>query len=335
MATITDVARLAGVSASTVSYVLSGKRPISAPTRQRVVAAMDALGFEPNAPGRALASKRTRTLGLLFPNFTSGVSEFQLEFVTSALAAASAADYGFLLSTAPADQSELLAWTRRGLVDGVILMQIRLHDQRVALLRERGFPFAMIGHCEKNDGLDFVDLDFEDAVATAYRHLAELGHRRIAFVNGPISLHTVGYGPSVRSLRGFQAVADEMATALFCESSLEAGYHLACDLLRSGDWTAIITLNREAIPGILQAVADLGRRVPDDLSLVALVSDRVAELFTPALTAVGFPAAAMGRIGAEMLIHRLEGGDVAPVQRMLRAELTVRRSSAPRAGLSH
>jgi DNA-binding LacI/PurR family transcriptional regulator len=333
MATMADVARRAGVSLSTVSYVLSGKRAISDETKRRVVQAMEALEFEPHAPGRALASRRAKTLGLLFPSPSKGINELQLEFMTSAAEAAAAHGYAFHISVEPTDDAELLQWTRRGAVDGLILMEIGLHDRRVALLRDRGFPFTMIGHCQDNDGLSFVDFDFADAVAVAGRYLAELGHRRVALVNSSAARVAADYGPAVRSAEGFEAIVAEVGLAGVstpCELSPAGGYAAMRHLLGTDrPPSAVITINREAIPGLLQAAIEHGLRVPDDLSLVALIPAHLADLFTPALTTVDFPAVEMGRLGADLLIRRLEGGDAAPVHRLLRGDLTIRESSGP------
>ncbi len=327
-----DIAKRAGVSLSTVSYALSGKRAISAPTRRRVLDAMAELDFRPHPLGRALASRRTRTIALLFPALAKGLSEMRLEFVTSAAEAAGAHGYSFLLSTSPAQDSEVLRLAGSGLVDGLILMEVRLRDARVEMLRRGGYPFALIGHCERNDGIDFVDLDFDHAIGAAVAHLAALGHRRIAFVNSAAALYEAGYGPAVRSLAGFRravAAPGLAGQAHPCEPTHEAGYALTRALLAADpDLGAIVTVNREAIGGIVQAANDLGHRIPDDLSLVAVVTDRLATLFTPSLTTLDFPAAEMGRMGAELLIRRLEGGDD-PTQCLLRADLTVRQSTGP------
>ena len=134
MATITDVARLAGVSVSTVSYVVSGTRPISVSTSRKVRAAMDELGYQPNAFARGLASRRTRTLGLMFPTPERGLGVTELEFITSAAQACRRAKYQMVLWTTQIHESaELKALTGSGLVDGVIVMEVRLVDERVDL----------------------------------------------------------------------------------------------------------------------------------------------------------------------------------------------------------
>ena len=338
MSTMSDVAERAGVSLSTVSYVLSGKRAISEPTRQRVLAAIDELDFHPNELGRALASQRSNTIALLFPALTRGIGELHLEFVTSAAESAAKHGYSFLLSISPDEDEEAVRLARRGFTDGLILMEIKLQDARAELLRHRRFPFAMIGHREDNDGISFVDVDFVHAAREALRYLASLGHCRVAFLGASDQLMAVGYGPAVRSLAGFtQAIAEFGLEGTWhpCDASPRAAYAVVEELLRkSPEVTALVTAHHEASGGMMQAARELGRRIPADLSVVAMTSPRQAETFTPLLTTMDFPAAEMGRLGAELVIRQLEteGGEAEPIHRLLRAELTVRQSSGPAPG---
>src|SRR6266702_2143183 len=149
MATIRDVAQHAGVSVSTVSYVINGTRPISEATVTRVRAAMDELGYRPHALARGLATRRSRIIGLLFPTPERGLGVTELEFVTSVAEACRAVGYQMILWTAEVhERAELKALTGAGLVDGVIVMEIRLDDDRIGLLRDAGLPFAMIGQTD-------------------------------------------------------------------------------------------------------------------------------------------------------------------------------------------
>jgi DNA-binding LacI/PurR family transcriptional regulator len=338
MSTMSDVAKRSGVSLSTVSYVLSGKRSISEATRQRVQAAIDALDFHPNQLGRALASQRSNTIALLFPALARGIGELQLEFVTSAAETAGQHGYSFLLSISPDEDDEVLHLARRGFTDGLILMAIKLQDARAELLRGLGFPFAMIGHREDNEGTSFVDVDFVHAVREALGYLAGLGHCRVAFVGASDELRGSGYGPAVRTHAGFTQTIAELGiegTWHPCDANPQAAYAVVDELLRaSPDVTAIVTAHHEATGGMIQAARDLGRHLPADLSLVALTSRRQAETFTPSLTTMDFPAAEMGRLGAELLIRQLEteGGEAEPIHRLLRTEVTVRQSSGPAPG---
>ncbi|MGH2532574.1 MAG: LacI family DNA-binding transcriptional regulator [Thermomicrobiales bacterium] len=329
-----DIAKRAGVSLSTVSYALSGKRRISEQTRLRVLAAMEELDFQPHAVGRALASRRSHTIALLYPPSPQGLAEMPLEFVLSAVEAASKHGYSFRLSTSPAEDQEILRMIRQGFVDGLILMEIKLHDPRVELLRAGNYPFTLIGHCADNEGVHYVDLDFEHALQAAVDHLADLGHRRIVLVSRERALHDEGYGPSVRSAAGFIRACqarDIAGEIVFCDSTPRAGYDVVQSRIAADPaLSAIVALNSEAIGGIMRAIHDHGVRIPDELSVVAVTSRRIAELITPPLTTMDFPAADMGRMGVEFLIRQLEGGGRGePAQSMLRAQLSVRRSSGP------
>jgi DNA-binding LacI/PurR family transcriptional regulator len=332
MVTIADIAKRAGVSVSTVSYVLSGKRPISEPTKRRVQAAIAEFDYRPHALGRALASRRTRSIAVLYPLVGAGLTEFHLDFFTAAAAKASEHGYTFMLTTAPIDDAELIDLTRSGAIDGLILMEVQLHDPRVKILLERGFPFTLIGRCAENDGISFVDFDFAAAVDAAVAHLARLGHRHIGLVNRTPRRLAAEYGPAVRAQAGFErAVAehDVSGIAIPCEPSYEAGQSLARRL--TSEWTeltAAIVLNNDALGGLVAGTYEIERRIPHDLSLVAAAPRKLARLFTPTMTTIDFPATAMGRHGAEMLIRRLEGGDGHPEQILLRGELIVGRSTA-------
>ena len=331
MPTIADIAKRAGVSVSTVSYVLSGKRSISPETQARVRAAIEELGYHPHAPGRALASRRTRQIAVLYPTATNGLSEFQLEFFTAAAEAAAGRGYSFQLSTAPVTERALLDLVRSGAIDGLILMEVRLHDWRAELLRQEGFPFTLIGHCAENDGVDFVDLDFEGAAETAVDHLVQLGHRSVALVLGSREQQVTEYGPAVRSLTSFErAIArhDVAGTVLHDGPTYEAGYDLALSLAAQPDITAAVVVSPGGLAGLVAGTYDAGRRIPEDLSLVAMVPQKFARLFTPALTTIDFPAAHMGRLGTDMLIRRLEGGAEHATQILLRGELIAGRSAA-------
>jgi len=330
MTTIADIAKRAGVSISTVSYVLSGKRPISAATRERVRAAIAELDYRPHALGRALASRRTRQIAVLYPLVASGLTEFQLEFFTAAAEAAAGSGYAFMLSTTPVDERGLLDLVRSGAIDGLILMEVRLHDWRVEMLRRHGFPFTLIGHCAENDGISFVDLDFVAAAENALEHLALLGHQHISLVLGGAEQLAAEYGPAVRAMAGFErAMARHglVGSVIPCESTFEAGQELARWLAASSQSTAAIVVSPGALAGLVAGTYDCGSRIPEDFSLVAMVPRKFARLFTPALTTIDFPAAQMGRLGAEMLVRQLEGGADRAEQVLLRGELIVGRST--------
>ncbi|CAA9541925.1 MAG: Transcriptional regulator, LacI family [uncultured Thermomicrobiales bacterium] len=334
MATMADVARHAGVSLSTVSYVLSGKRSISGPTRERVLSAIAATNFAPNARGQALASRRSRTIVLLFPALAHDLGTMNMEFVDGTLQTAREHGYSVMISVSDDPYEETERAARRGFADGVLVMEVELEDPRVALLQARDFPFALIGHQRDNAGIDFVDLDFAHAIGLCLDHLAELGHRRVGLLLPLIPTRSASYGPSSRSREAFTAglATRGLTGELFiCPATATGGYDIVSRITATDPgMTGLIANSPQLVPGMLRAGRAAGLDVPDDLSIMALASHRVAEAASPPLTAVDFPAVEMGRLGAEMLIARLEDGPASrPTQHLLRGDLTLRGTTGP------
>lgn len=332
MPTMQDVAKRAGVALSTVSYAINGTRPISEETRQRIFDAMDELGYRPNALARGLASKRSRIIALLFPA-KRGLGLTELEFVVSATEAAR--DHGYhlvLWSTEIRDPNELSELMQQGLVDGVLVMEIHEHDERIKLLRQIDFPFTMIGRCADNQGINHVDIDFGQTMRTVIEHLSELGHSHIAFVNHAQDEYEAGYGPAVRAQHRFIEVIEVNGLngrTHFCDSLPDAGYTAVDDLLtQDPNLTAIIVMNDRAIPGIMRAIRERGWRIPDDFSIVAIVSSaKTAEMTTPTLTTAEAPANELGRLSTEMLIQTLEGNQKTFSEVLTPCKLVIRESS--------
>ena len=336
MATITDVARLAGVSVSTVSYVLSGTRPISAATALKVRAAMDELGYQPNAFARGLASRRTRTLGLMFPTPERGLGVTELEFITSAAQACREAKYQMVLWTTQIHESaELKALTGSGLVDGVIVMEVRLVDERIDLLREAGLPFTLIGQTQNTQDLSYVDIDFEATVREAVRHLTELGHTQIALLTRSESEFIDRYGPTVRVNDAFAAVMAERGLtprALPCADDPEAGRVAFADFLDdSPDLSAIISMNDRATVGVIDAIEGAGWSVPGDFSVMSLVtSATVAQLSRPRLTTLAPQTALLSRRAVHKLVAQIEGTDPPDESPLLPCLLDMGASTGPK-----
>jgi DNA-binding LacI/PurR family transcriptional regulator len=331
--TMADVARLAGVSASTVSYVLTGARPISQPTRERIQRAMLTLGYTPNVFARSLKSKRSRIIAMLFPRQGPDLGLSSLEYILGASDHAQELGYHLLLWTTGAGALDDLAQlARQGLVDGALVMEIQLRDPRIEVLRKAGLTFAMIGRNADPAGLDFADTNFDQCARLAVRHLADGGHGRLGFVNLSPATIEAGRGNAIR-LRDsiLRAAADRgvQVTALTCESSVAGGRAAFAELLeRDPGVTGVIAFNEQAAPGIMGAATDHGLRIPHDFAILSVDMPAQAALMTsPAMTTVGPTAAGMGRAAAAMLIRRLEGDHGEPSQILFDGTLTVRDSS--------
>jgi DNA-binding LacI/PurR family transcriptional regulator len=334
VATMVDVARRAGVAVSTVSYAINGTRPISAETRERIRRAMDELGYHPHAMARALASRRSRIVALLFPSGERGLGATELEFATSAIEAATEQGYNLVLWSSDVHGDDIKRLMSQGLVEGVVVMEVRLDDDRVALLRDEGVPFTMIGRTADLTGISYVDIDFAQTTREGVDHLVDLGHRGIAFVNHSRAVYEGGYGAAVRAADGYaeaMRASDLEPVSVLAADSSEAGREVYADVMAAHpDVTAFVTMNERATVGIMAAVGESGRQVPRDVSVVSLVtSPRVAELTIPPLTCSTAPGAALGRLGVEALLAQLEGEKRPPLQELVPCELVVRGTTAP------
>jgi len=330
---IGEIARRAGVSRSTVSYALSGKRTVSAETRQRIQAVIDESGYRPNAAARALKEGRTRTLGLVIPPASLRLTDVQLGFVASVVEAAARVDLDVLLSPSGGEHDrsfERIVTGRR--VDGVILMEIRLEDERVTRLQRTGLPFVTIGHTAEPRDTCWVDVDYATLITRCVHHLADLGHRQVALINRSAELMASGYGPAQRALAGFtEAVAQRGLTgvALCCQDDAGAGE--AClDRLSEEhpDVTAIATINEAALPGLQRGLESRHLRVPDDLSITGVLARHWAEGFRPALTAADVPTE-MGTQAVDLLLERIATPQAPPRHVLLTPPISLRASTGP------
>jgi DNA-binding LacI/PurR family transcriptional regulator len=276
---------------------------------------------------------RTRAFGLVFPPAGDRYTAMQLDFVGRVAEAAQAYDYDVLLTTGSeiADRpfQRILAGHR---VDGLILMEIRLEDTRAAHLVELGFPFVTIGQ----SGLErtwWVDLDWVALGRACVRHLADLGHRRIAFVNRSEELFRTGYESAHRGLEGFnQGVAELGLTGrgYLCGDDDAGGEEcLERILLEDPATTAIVTMNEASLGGVYRGLTRAGRVVPRDFSVVGLVSGPWAETVTPALTAADEPVGEISRVAVELMLERLGSPDASPRHVTLRPLISIRSSTGP------
>jgi DNA-binding LacI/PurR family transcriptional regulator len=319
--TMLDVARRAGVALSTVSATLTGARPVSAATRARVEAAMDQLGYRRNALARGLASRRSRVLALTYPVGASGLSRTSAEFVLSAAEVAQERGYQLILWPFAVDDADgILEVARQGLADGVLVMEVHADDARVAALRGAGVPVALIGRTAEDraePGVPTVDVDFATTLEDAVAHLADLGHRRIAFVNHAAHRLAEGHGPTVRAAAAYDAsmTARGLVPVQVLADESVAGGRVAVGTLLDGSAapTAVITMNEDATFGVVAELAARRLAVPADLSVLAVVSSpAVAGQTVPPLTTLHAPGAQLGRSGVDALLALLDTGVVPP-----------------------
>ncbi|MBQ0984404.1 LacI family DNA-binding transcriptional regulator [Streptomyces sp. F63] len=332
MVTLAEVARHAGVSASTVSYVLSGKRSISATTRDRVERSIEELGYHPNAGARALASSRSNIIALMMPLRTDMYVPVMMEIALAVATTARNHGYDVLLLTGEEGPAAVRRVAGSGLADAMILMDVELLDARLPLVRETGRPAVLIGLPADTTGLTCVDLDFAATGALCAEHLAKLGHREIAVIGEAAAVYERHTGFAERTVEGLRRRARELGLRTLhrpCEGSYPS---LAGTLARifgeRPDTTGFVVQNENAIDPLLSLLREQGRAVPEDVSVVAVCPEQVALQASVRLTSVAIPAQEMGRRAVELVMEKLEGGG-RPHTTLLPPQLTVRASSGP------
>lgn len=317
-ATMRDVAKAAGVSIATVSFVVNDTKPVAPQTRRRIEDAMAELGFRRNMVGRALASRRTRVVALVYPAMEHKLGASGMEFVTSAARTAGEAGYHLVLWPVSNDAEELAQLLGQGLVDGVLLMEVQLDDARIDVLRTTRTPFALIGRCADLDGLVYVDIDFDATMEQAVDHLLGLGHRDLVLVSGSQADASFrSYGPYVRAAQAYRRLAAERgfeAVILECEQSTDAGRAAAEEILRTHPrTTAVLVLNEFAAPGVVSGLLRHGLRIPADVSVLSvLTSTEAGTSVDPALSVMSSPGAELGALGVQALLRLLEGDAALP-----------------------
>jgi LacI family transcriptional regulator len=330
--TIADVARHAGVSVSTVSYVLSGKRTISATTSARVRASIRALGFHPHAGARSLASNRSSIIALVLPLRQGMHLPVLMQFATAVVTSARAHDHDVLLVTADEGPAGLRRVAAGAIVDGLVLMDVEMHDPRVPTLRQLDRPSVLIGLPVDSAGLTCVDLDFHQAGAICVQHLANLGHRQVALLGAPQVVYERDTGFAHRTRDGFMQTAQLLGLDAFtqpCEEDAATVMATVTALLsRTPGLTGLVVHNEAAVAHVLDALRSLGKRVPSDISLVAICPDELAERSHPRLSSVQIPADDVGRRAVDLLMAKLDQREVPPIT-LLPPVLTPRTSTGP------
>jgi DNA-binding LacI/PurR family transcriptional regulator len=316
--TMQQVADRAGVSISTVSFVVNDTKPVTPETRTRILDAIDELGYRRNATARALATRRSRNLALVYPLMDRNLTTF----VESAATAAEERGYKLMLWPIRGDNpaSEVASLIKTGVADGILLLEVQLDDERVLKLQQAKAPFALIGRTRDVEGTDYVDIDFERTTMDAIGQLAGLGHRHITLVIEDFDgTPLAGYSPPVRTELTFrETMSDRGLHGLVFRVPRDARSELSlADRLaeQAPQTTAIIIMHDEASFGLVNGLRRRGVAIPEDVSIVSIAtSSALGALIDPPLTTYDAPGNELGGLAAGALITRLEERDVPPTQ---------------------
>jgi DNA-binding LacI/PurR family transcriptional regulator len=322
--TIKDVARVAGVSASTVTRALTMPALVHPATRERVRRVAADLGYHPNRAARGLITGRTGNIGLLVPDLGN---PFFPSVVKGVQARAHEADYAVFLADTdedPAAESGLVRKLSKQ-VDGLLLCSPRMSDDELRTL-VGDTPVVLINR--RLARVPSVTPEFPDGMRQAVSHLTALGHRRIAYVAGPRS--SWANRERARSLRTVAAVAGaELVEIGNVMPQFEGGVAAADQVLAAGV-TAVIAYNDLVALGLLNRFTARGVAIPADLSLLGFDDIPLSAMVHPALTTVALPKEQSGRAGVDLLLQLLTEPPRTPVaRRELPTQLMVRASTGP------
>ena len=327
--TIYDVARLAGVSTATVSRALNGTGQIAASTRATIEAAVEQLGYRPNTIARSLVTKTTQTIALLLPDITN---PFYAALVNGIQQTALSHGHTMLLCTTESDaerEEHYLRVLRAKQVDGALVDGLVLPPDRIARFVEDGFPIVCLDRDIDSRSIPLVQVDNRLGGRIATGHLIDLGHTRIAHVTGAGELgisdeRLAGYRDALSGAGlpvDFQLVEEGRFTD-------DGGHDAARRLLeREPGVTAIFAANDLSALGVLNAVAEAGKRVPDDVSVVGFDDLHLSAYTAPPLTTIRQPAVEIATLATEILIGLTKGREVEEMRHLLEPELVIRAST--------
>ena len=335
MATIRDVAKEAGVSIATVSYVLNNTKHVSEETRRRVLEAARKLGYRPSNIARGLRARRSHALGYSWRPMPGGEINVILDtFLESMAIAAARHDYHIIAYPTTTESDEVQFYrdlVEAERVDGFVLSNTNYDDPRIRFLLDAGVPFVAFGRSNPDWDFPWVDVDGAAGMRKAVEHLVSLGHTRIAFIAWP-----EGSLSGEERLRGYLAgmeaagLSIDEAWVLRGEMRHEVGYEAARAFMRlpaAQRPTAIIAVSDLMAVGAMNALADMGIRVGHSVAVVGFDDIPMARYLRPPLTTLRQPIADIGEKVIDMLMKHLAGEEPEQCHVLVEPELVVRQST--------
>lgn len=323
--TIDDLAERLGLSRASVSYALNGRPGVGEATRSRVIALAVELGWQPSVSARSLSRSRADAVGIVLTRRPEdlGAEPFYMRLLSGVESALSETGFSLMIRFVPpeedAEADVYRRWTAERRVDGVILTDLRRADSRPGMLDELSLPYLVHDGRQRAGGWRF---DAADEAETLVDHLADLGHRRIGHVSGPLELlHETERSGAVRSTAARRGLT---VTAIEGDYTLAGGQTCTTKLLADGDLTAILYSNDLMAVGGM-SVADAA---PAQLAVVSWDDSLLCQTAGPGITGLQRDPYSSGRDTANQLIARIEGDDPPPREHQPN-RIVVRASSRP------
>jgi LacI family transcriptional regulator len=329
--TIKDVAKRAGVGIATVSRALHGSSQVSPETAARVRKVIEELGYRPNTNAQTLASGHSHLLGLVVSDITN---PFFPELIKGFEAVALDHGYDVFVASTNYDPARTALCVKRMIerkIDGVAIMTSEIDPSLADTFAKRKVPLVFLDVGQVGIGVSNVKVDYAHGIAQAVEHLLALGHRRIAFISGPLRLDSV-----IERRDAFLDRLDQASGGPPVESLVEEGNHKADGgfaamervLERRPCTTAVIASNDLTAIGAMRAIRQRGLRVPEDISVVGFDDIQMAQFTEPPLTTVKLIRTEVARLACEALLHSIETRGTG-VEFCMSTALVVRASTGP------
>ncbi len=328
MPTIKDVARRAEVSVSTVSRVLNDQPYVADELRLRVLNAIDELGYKPSRVAQRLRATKSRLVGVILSDIAN---PFYIDVLRGFEHILSADGMSVLISNTNGDQdreSEIIRMMQLEGVAGILIAPTREESPAISEVGTNGLPVVVVDRQMMDSQIDTVLIDNFKGSLSAVQHLIELGHRQIGVISGPLHLTSgreryAGYLQAMSDAK--LAVRSDLTR--FGDYKQRSGYTLAQELITSPDPpTALFVANNVMTIGALNAIHQIGRKIPDEIAVIGFDDVSWAVSLNPPLTTVAQPTFDIGKKAAELLLARIADGDRPPRTVMLNTKLIVRES---------
>lgn len=308
MATIRDVAKLAGVSVATVSRVLNKKGYVNIDTEQKVTNAIKQLQYEPNAVARGLAGMQTGTIALILPDISN---PFFPEVARGVEDVAHSHGYTVILCNSDDQGSKERSYIevlKKKYIDGIIFASSTLEDADITQMRSSDIPLVLLDRAPNKESCSVVRVKNYEGAQLAVQHLIDIGCKRIAHIYGPQDLITArerlsGYEDAVKQF-------DWFSPSLMVEGNfrIDGGQQAIETLIhRHPDVDGIFAGNDLMAVGAVKALNRLGKRIPDDIAVIGFDGIGLTEIVEPELTTIAQPIYEMGRLAATTLIQKISG----------------------------
>ncbi len=330
MASLRDVAKLAGVSIATVSRVINNSEMVNDTTRKKVIKAVKSLNFKPSRVAQRLrvSGGKKKIIGLILPDIQN---PFYVDVVRGVEDMAYANGYAVLMGNFAQDQSKEILYIdlmQSESVDGVILAPVHEKDEKVINLVKGGLPVVCVDRGISDLNVDIIVVDNEEGSYQAVKHLIKSGHKRIAYVAGLKNIPT-----STQRESGYLKALKEAGIRVdrnlirFGDSKHESGRRLTLELLNlKNPPTALFTGNNLISLGALETIHEKGLKIPREIAIIGFDDMPWSISLNPPLTAVYQPGYEIGRRAADMLFQRIDEPDREYVKLVLKTKLIIRKS---------